>query len=223
VRGAQGRKKMEKVVIKAVRREIIGKQVKKMRREGKLPAVMYGHHVDPIPLVLDQRETTRILNSVSLSQLLTMDLEGETYPVLVRDKQIDFIRGNLLHIDFLAVSMGEKISTSISVVIDGDAPAVKEFNGIVVSGANELEIECLPGDLPENIVVDVSNLMQIGDAVYVRDLDLGDKIEIMDDPDTMLAVITPFETIVEEEVEEEIEIEEPELVDQGKREEEEEE
>jgi large subunit ribosomal protein L25 len=187
---------MEKVVIKAMRRDIIGKQVKKMRREGKLPAVMYGHHVDPIPLMLDQRETTRILNSVSLSQLLTMDFEGETYPVLVRDKQIDFIRGNLLHIDFLAVSMEEKISTSISVVIDGEAPAVKDFNGIVVSGANELTIECLPGDLPENIVVDISNLRQIGDAIYVRDLDLGDKVEITDDTDTMLAVITPSKLLL---------------------------
>lgn len=212
---------MEKVVISASRRDVIGKQVKKMRREGKLPAVVYGHHVNPIPLVLDQRETTRILNNVSLSQLLTLDLEGETLPVLIRDKQIDFIRGSLLHIDFLAVSMEEKISTSISVVQVGESQAVKDMNGLVVTGANELTIECLPGDLPENILVDVSKLDQIGDAIYVRDLDLGNKIEILDDPDTMLAIVTPFETIVEEEVEEvEVEIEEPELVEHGRREEE---
>jgi large subunit ribosomal protein L25 len=152
-----------------------------------------------------------------------MDIEGETYPVLVRDKQFDFIRGNLLHIDFLAVSMEEKISTSIGVVLVGEAPAVKDFNGIVVSGANELTIECLPGDLPERIVVDISNLNQIGDAIYVRDLPLGDKVEIKDDPDTMLVVITAFEAIVEEEVVAEVGLEEPELIEHGKREEEEEE
>jgi large subunit ribosomal protein L25 len=214
---------MEKVVIKATRRNIIGKQIKKMRREGKLPAVLYGHHVQPIPITLDFRETNRILNSVGLSQLLTMDIEGETYPVLVRDKQFDFIRGTLLHVDFLAVSMEEKISTSIVVVIEGEAPAVKDFNGVVVSGANELEIECLPGDLPDRIVVNISNLKQIGDAIYVRDLDLGEKVEITDDPETMLVVITPFEMIAEEVAPEEVTLEEPELVEHGKREEEEEE
>jgi large subunit ribosomal protein L25 len=214
---------MEQVVIKAVRRDITGKQVKKLRRDGKLPAVMYGHHFNPIPLMLDHREATKILNSVGLSQLMSVELDGETYPALVRDRQIDFIRGNLLHIDFLAVSMLEKITTSISVVIEGEAPAIKEYNGIVVSGANELTIECLPGDLPDRIMVDVSNLNEIGDAIYVRDLYISDKVEILDDPDMMLVVITSAAEIVEEEVVEEVEIEEPEIVEHGKREEEQEE
>ena len=90
---------MEEVLISANRREIIGKHSKKLRREGKLPAVMYGHQIEPIPIVLDYRDASRILSSIGLSQLLTMDLEGEKYPVLVRDRQIDYIRGNLLHVD----------------------------------------------------------------------------------------------------------------------------
>lgn len=214
---------MEEVLIEAERREIIGKQIKKLRSEGKLPAVIYGHQIDPVPIVLDYREASRILNSIGLSQLLTMDLDGKKYPVLVRDRQIDFIRGNLLHVDFLAVSMEEKIRTSISVAVEGEAPAVSDYSGLVVTGANELTIECLPGDLPDRIVVDVSNLNEIGDTIYVRDLDLGDKIDVLDDPEMMLVVITPFEMILEEEEEEEeelleeYELEEPELVEHGRR------
>jgi large subunit ribosomal protein L25 len=219
---------MEEVLISANRREIIGKHSKKLRREGKLPAIIYGHQIDPIPIVLDYRDASRILSSIGLSQLLTMDIEGEKYPVLVRDRQIDYIKGNLLHVDFLAVSMEEKISTSISVAVEGEAPAVSDYSALVVTGANELTIECLPGNLPDRITIDVSNLMEIGDAIYVRDLDLGDDIDILDDPDMMLVVITPVEMVPEEEEEEEelleeYELEEPELVEQGKREEESEE
>ena len=111
---------MEKVVLKASRRDVIGKQVKAMRRAGQLPAVMYGRHIEkPISIVLDTRETTRALAKVSSSSLVMIDLDGKEIPALIREKQRDFIKNRLLHIDFLVVSLTEKLTASVSIELTG--------------------------------------------------------------------------------------------------------
>ena len=94
---------MEKVVLKATKRDVIGKQVKAMRREGKLPAVIYGRHLEPISIVLDAHSAGLALSKVSASSLVTIDVEGKEYPALVRERQRDFIKGVLTHVDFLAM------------------------------------------------------------------------------------------------------------------------
>jgi large subunit ribosomal protein L25 len=220
---------MEKVVLNATRRKLIGKKVKQLRREGKLPGVMYGTSYDAIPVALDLRETTRSLQNLTQSTLVTIDLEGEPNVALVQEKQVDFIRGTILHIDFRIVSMKEKIRTSVPIKLEGLAPAVKDYNGIVVTNINELQVECLPGDLPEQYVLDLSNLNEIGDSILVQDVISSDKIQVFDDPDTVLVVITS-QAAEEEEEEEEEELEglegeegaEPEVIDKGKKEDEDE-
>ena len=91
---------MEKVVIQAEKRTVVGKQVRALRREGKLPAVIYGHHVDPVSIVLDAHSASRILAKASSSTLVTIELEGVQYPTLVREKQLDFIRNSLISCGF---------------------------------------------------------------------------------------------------------------------------
>ena len=213
---------MEKTVIQAEKRAVVGKQVRALRREGKLPAVIYGHHVDPVSIVLDARSASRILAKASSSTLVTIELEGVQYPTLVREKQLDFIRNSLIHVDFLAVSMTEKITASVGIHLEGAAPAVKELNAILVTGLTELEVECLANDLPERFVVDISGLTEIGDGVYVRDVTPPANIEMLDDPDEMIVVATAMaaEEIEEEEVVEGEEEEEPEVIEKGKKEEE---
>jgi large subunit ribosomal protein L25 len=215
---------MEKVVLQAEKRAVVGKQVRALRREGKLPAVIYGHHVDPVSIVLDAHSASRILAKASSSSLVTIELEGKQYPTLVREKQLDFIRNSLIHVDFLAVSMTEKLTASVGVHIEGEAPAVKEFGAILVTNLNELEVECLASDLPERFVVDVSGLVEIGDGVYVKDLAVPANVEILTDPDEMIVVATAMaaEEVEEEEVLEGEEEEEPEVIEKGKKEEEEE-
>lgn len=214
---------MEEFVISANRREVIGKQVKALRRAGLLPAVMYGHQLDPIAIELDAREAFRVLAGMTSSQFINIDLDGESHTALVREKQRDPVRGNILHVDFLAVSMTETLRTSVSIVLDGDAPAASEFGGFVVTGVEEIEVECLPKDLPERIRVDISGLNEIGDAIYVRDISLSSDVSILTDPEELIVLITA--PTMEEEVEEEEEIEEeefePEVIEKGKREEEE--
>jgi len=131
---------MEKVVIQAEKRTVVGKQVKALRREGKLPAVIYGHGIDPISIVLDAHSASRILAKASSSTLVTIELDGVQYPTLVREKQLDFIRNSPIHVDFLAVSMTEKLTASVGVHIEGEAPAVKEYGAILVTGLTELEV-----------------------------------------------------------------------------------
>lgn len=213
---------MEKVVIKAVRRDITGKQVKALRREGKLPAVIYGHHLEPLPIMLDAHDAGKTLTGLAPSALITIEVGGKSYPTLVREKQRNKILGSLIHVDFLAVSMKEKLRSNVSLSIEGVSPAVNDFNGILVVNKNELEVECLPRDLPEKIVVDISGLNEIGDTIYVSNLQMSDQVKILDEDDTVIVSVTA--QAAEEEVVVEVEelAEEPEIIEKGKREEDEE-
>lgn len=213
---------MEKIVLNAKPRQVTGKKVKALRRQGLLPAVIYGKHFDPMPIVLDAHEASKVLAHLSTSSLVTLQVDGKEYPALVREKQRDFIKNRLLHVDFLAVSMTEKIRTTVAIELVGTAPAVKDYNAVLVTGLDEVEIECLPSDLPDRIVVDLSVLKEIGDGIYVRDLPLSDRVRVLDDPDELIVVATSAEAEEEGEVAA-AEAVEPEVIERGKKEEAEEE
>jgi large subunit ribosomal protein L25 len=218
---------METIVLKAERRKVLGKKVKVLRREGKLPAAIFGHGIETTPITLDMRDASRALSLVGSSTLITIDLEGEKHTALVRERQIDFIYRTLIHVDFQALSMTEKIQTTVSLYYDAEqAPAVETYNAILITALEGLEVESLPGDLPDNIEVDVSSLESIGDGIYVKDITPPEGVEILDDPETLIVVATapaaePVEEEEEEEIEEELAAEEPEVIEKGKREEEE--
>jgi large subunit ribosomal protein L25 len=214
---------MEEIVLKANHRSVLGKQVKALRREGKLPAVVYGHHIDPISIVLDLRETARSLAGLAPSALVIVDVDGEQHKTLVREKQRNKITGTLLHVDFLAVSMTEKLHAQVYIEVTGVAPAIKEFSGVLVTGTDEVEVECLPQDLPERIVADTSGLLKIGDGIYVRDLVVPEGVKILAEPDTMVALImaqAAVEEVVAPVAEEEVVEGGPEVIEHGKKEEE---
>lgn len=210
---------MEKAVIKATRRTVTGKKVGAMRREGKLPGVIYGHHLEPIAITMDQREASRTLATLTSSSLVNIELDGQMHAALVREKQKNYIRGTLLHVDFLAVSLTEKIRASVAIEIHGVAPAVKDYNGVVINGLESIEVESLPQDLPERVVVDISGLKNIGDGIYVRDLKLASNVIVHTDVDEMIVVVTGSST-EEAVVEGEATMAEPEVIEKGKKEEE---
>ena len=213
---------MEKVVLKAVKRDVIGKQVKAMRRAGQLPAVLYGRHVEqPLAIALEQREAARSLAKASSSSIVTIELDGQEYPALVREKQRDYIKNRLLHVDFLAVSLTEKLTAYVSIELTGVSLAVKDYNAVLVTGLDEIEVECLPMDLPEKIVVDLAALAKVGDSVHVGDLVLSDKLKVLSAPTEMIVIATAAK--VEEVVEAAAPVagvEEPEVIEKGKKEEE---
>ncbi|WP_299028783.1 50S ribosomal protein L25 [uncultured Thermanaerothrix sp.] len=207
---------MEKVVLKATRRNVTGKKVGALRRAGQLPAILYGHHFAPTPIALDLHEATKVLAGLKPSSLVTIELDGAQHAALIREKQRDFIKGTLLHVDFQVVSMTEKIRAEISLEFVGEAPAVRDFNGVLITNLEEVEVSSLPQDLPEKIVVDISGLAHIGDAIYVRDLTFPPNVECLEDPNEVVAVITGG---AEEEVTEgeEVSLAEPEVIERGKK------
>jgi large subunit ribosomal protein L25 len=181
---------MEKVILKAEKREIKGKQVGALRKAGKLPAVIYGRHQEPLAISLDAHSAGLTLGRLTSSSLVTIDLGGREFSTLVREKQRDFIKGNLTHVDFMAVDLTEKIRASIRIQLVGVSGAVKDFNGVLVRGLEELEVECLPTDLPERITVDISALQQIGDGIHVSDIAVAENLRVLTDLDEMVVVAT---------------------------------
>jgi len=213
---------MKEVVLIANRRSLVGKQVNGLRRDGKLPGVIYGRHVQAIPIMLDLKETSRILQGLPSSALVVVEVDGEKHFALVREKQRNPILSSLRHIDFQAISLTEKVRINVPLHLVGESPAVKNFGGILVSNIDRVEVECLPRELPNNIAVDVSSLMQIGSVLHVRDLILPKGVVIYADLDEVIVVVT---APIAEEVPEEAAAEtiEPELVEKKKKEEVEEE
>jgi len=214
---------MEEITLKASKRNVIGKQVKALRREGILPAVVYGRRMESFPISLDMRDASRILDKAASSALIVLDVEGERYYTLVREKQRNPVLGTYRHIDFQAVSLTEKVRANVAIQFVGEAPAVNLYFGILVSNFEQLSVEGLPKNLPERIEVDLSNLKEIGDALHVRDLVLPEGVETLDNPDEMVVVvIAPISEEVIEAEEAGFAPSEPELVERIKREEEEE-
>ena len=209
---------MEKVVLKATKREILGRQVGALRRAGKLPAVLYGHGIESTPVTLDAHEAALKLSHVTSSSLMMIDLDGKEYPALVREKQRDYLKNRLLHVDFQVISMTEKVTTKVGIELTGTAPAVKEFSAVIVTVINELEVECMPQDLPARVVIDISGLTDVGSGIHVRDIFISDKVKILDDPAEMVVVASA--TREEKVVEEEVPVEEeaaPEETEPGKK------
>ncbi len=181
---------MEKVVLKAEKRDVIGKQVNALRRSGKLPAVIYGRHVEPVSILLDAHAAGLVLAKLSSSSLVVIDLDGKQYPTLVRERQRNFIKGNLTHIDFLAVDLTEKIRASVRVELVGVSAAVKDYNAVLIKGPQSVEVECLPTDLPERITVDMAALTQVGSVIHVSDIVLADNVHMLTNGNEMIAIAT---------------------------------
>jgi large subunit ribosomal protein L25 len=220
---------MDKVVLKATRRDVTGKQVSALRRAGKLPGVIYGRHTEPINITLDAHSAGLALSKVGSSSLISVEVDGKEYPALVRERQRDYIKGTLKHIDFLAVSLTERIRADVRIEVTGVSPAIRDLDAVMVLGLHSVSVECLPTDLPDRIVVDISGLLQVGDAIHVRDLQIPEKVRVLNDEDEMVVVTTYAKVEVVEEVAApvegavtpEAEGGEPELsVERGKKEEE---
>ena len=209
---------MEKVVFKATKRTLTGKQVSQLRRAGQLPAVIYGHNYEPTPITLEAHSAGLVIPHLTSSSIVNIELDGKMIPALVREKQKNYIKNVYTHIDFLAVSLNEAIRAEVSLHFHGTAPAIKEFSAAIVHSMESIEVEALPNDLPEKIDVDLSVLAKLGDAIHVRDLVLPNGITLLTDGDEIITVATA--THDEAISETSAEILEPEVIEKGKKEEE---
>lgn len=207
------------ITIKIDKRTVTGKQVKQLRRQGILPGVVYGHKIESYPVQMDRHSTALLMRSITPTTLVTLDLNGKKTKVIVRERNYDVVTGELLHLDFLAISMTEKLRASVAIELVGEAPVLDAVPGSLINHVlNEIEIEALPADMPERVEVDISKLEAAEDTITIADLELGDKITILTD-ESELIVSVSYVAEETEPVEDEGLSAEPEVMEKGKKEE----
>lgn len=207
---------------RARKREILGKKVKKLRQRGFIPAVLYGKGKPSIPLELEKEEFLETYHEVGESSIAQLSLDSESVPVLVSDIQRDPKTLELIHVDFYLVEMGEEIAATVPLKVVGESPAVKLGEGMLLTILSELEVECLPKDLPAEVEVDVSGLDSLDKGIKIGDLPL-DFSKIKVPGHAMEDLVVKIESAEMEEVEEgvpEIPVEEIEITEERGEEEE---
>ena len=194
---------------------------RRLRRQGYVPAVMYGRGEGNIMLTLDEHDVEQLIDRHAL--IWMVELDGQTTPVQIKEVQYDALGEQVLHADLGRISLDETVTVAVSVETEGEAIGVREEGGLLEIILHELDVECLPTDIPESISADVSELA-IGDDLRVGELTFPEGVEPVDEPDTVVVTCTPPMEMVSEEEEEELAEEfmaEPEVI--GAEEEEEEE
>ncbi len=210
----------ERIVIEAEPREVTGKQVSQLRREGWIPGVIYGRK-EPVSVQMEQKALRRALRTVGTTHLADVNVGGQVRTVLVREIQQHATRGDLVHVDFMEVDMKSKLRATAELVGAGMSTPQAEGLGVTTMMLREVDIECLPEDLVAEIEVDLSAIKTADDVIHVRDLTAPKGVEILTDPEL---VVARFEfAAAEEEAEGVAEAEgeaDVEVITKGKKEEE---
>jgi large subunit ribosomal protein L25 len=214
----------EKYTLEAQPRTVVGKHVSKLRRQGLVPVVVYGARIAPINLQIPYRPLQIALMKAGGTNLIDIQVNGTTHTVLAREVQRDILRSDILHVDFFAVDESTAIRVEVPIHFVGESAAIEARKGILITGPTTLTVETLPSKLMNVIEVDISVMADVGDAIYVRDLNLGKDATIINDPDEMIARIsqTSAARSAEDEALEAAEVSpaEVEIIQKGKTEEE---
>lgn len=183
---------VDKVKLLAKERTLKGKQVKTLRREGLLPVVMYGKGKAPLALVVDAHDFELLYRKSGGNTVVSIELEKEDGSkekknILIYSTAKDPVTGKIIHADLLRINMNEKITTTVPLKIFGDSEAVITLGGSLLTTADEIEIECLPGDLPHEIGVDIVALVDFDSVIHVSDLVIPTGVTVVTDPETVIA------------------------------------
>ena len=183
---------MEKVQLKTESREINTRTAKALYREGLIPVELYGNKVDNVHLSVNQIEFEKVLRKAGESTVIELQLPGgDMRNVLIQDVERHYLSSQPIHVDFYEVNLKEKLTATVQIEFIGEAHAVKALGGTLVKALNEVEVECLPGDLPSHFEVDISVLDNFDKQILVKDLKVSDAVEIKADADEMIAAVQP--------------------------------
>ncbi len=225
-------------------RQTFGKKVKNLRENGLIPAILYGPEIkESLPLEIDYKTFEKIYKEAGESSLISLEVRVEEdksssspfavaredeklvnrqpkkFLVLINGIKHDPLTGKLIHIDFYQPRLGEEIEAKVPIILEGEAPAIKELEGTLVKNISEVEVKALPQKLPKEIKVDVSSLKTFEDHILIKDLKIPEGVKILKDPEEIIASVAPPERI-EEELEKPIEekVEEVEKVKEEEKE-----
>ncbi|MEK7578427.1 MAG: 50S ribosomal protein L25 [Patescibacteria group bacterium] len=182
---------MTTLELKSKKRTLLGKKVKSLRREGILPAVVYGGKEGSVPIELGLKEFTKIFKSAGETTLIKLLIGEKAKNVLIHDISRDPITETINHVDFYEVNMDEKITAKVPLVFIGDSPAVVDLGGVLVKAMQGLEVRALPSNLPHQIEIDISQLKTFDDNILVKDIKLPKNVEILENLETSVATVTP--------------------------------
>jgi large subunit ribosomal protein L25 len=196
---------MDQIELSATTRNVLGKKVRFLRRQGITPANLYGHNVKSSALQIDTVDIKHTLAKAGKSSLVALKVDDAKKPqmVIVREIQREPLTGDLLHVDLYQVKMAEKIKLEVPLLFTGEASAVKDRGGILVQNMNSIEVECLPANMPHSIEVDITVLEEIDQAVHVSDISVPEGVTILTDPEQPIVQIARSK--VEVEIAEEVE------------------
>lgn len=187
------------ITLKAEKREVFGKQTKHLREQGFIPAELYGRGVENLHLSVPAKEFTKAYKEAGEHSVLYIEVDGKSHPVLIHSIEGSHIKSEVMAIDFHEIRMDEKVKAHIPLEFQGEAPAVKEKEGVLIKSMDEIEVEALPSDLPHSIAIDLSGLTELDHSIYVKDLPRSDKFEYIVDGETVVVSVTaPKEEEIEE-------------------------
>lgn len=204
---------MEQTPLVAQNRTVLGKKVKTLRKEGLIPAHVFGNKIETSHVQVKASDFAKVFEKVGETGIIALTIDGKKKPVMVRDTQVNPISDDLYHIDFYQVNLSEKVKVNVPLEIVGESPIVEKKIGLLLTPITEIEVEALPGDLPENIEIDITGLINIDDEIKVKDLKVDrSKIEILTDEELVVAQIGELITKEMEELEADVAAEAAETV-----------
>lgn len=186
------------LILKAKIRKEIGKKVKKLRKQDILPAVLYGPKIKNISLELDSKDFQKIYGQAGESSLISLEVGKEKFLVLIHKIEKDHLSGAVIHIDFYQPVLDKEIEVSIPIVLEGQAPAIKELGGTLVREISEVMVRALPQNLPREIKVDITGLKTFDDEILIRDLKIPEGVKIHRQPEEIVVLVVPPSKVEEE-------------------------
>ncbi len=175
------------ISLAAKKRDTFGKKVKNLRDQGVIPGVVYGHGNANDHIQLDSKQFSKVYREAGSNTIVDLEVDGKVVKTIIYDVTFHPTSDAPRHVDFYRVKMNEKLTTTVPLSFIGESPAVRMHSAIVVHNKDELEITCLPADLPHEIEVDISKLVEIDDAIHLKDLAIPANVEVSEDIETVIA------------------------------------
>jgi len=160
-----------------------------LKKEGRVPCVLYGNDVENTALECTHGEILKAYALAGKSTLVDLDAAGKKVPVIFHDIDFDPVTDKIIHVDFYAVDMKKEIEADIPITLEGESPAVKELGGILISPMNTVKVKCLPTNLPHELIASIESLVEFGDALHISAIQVPDGVTIMDDPGNVIATV----------------------------------
>lgn len=187
-----------KTVLNVAPREVLGKKVRALRRGGVIPANIYGHNVESVAVQVGTDDFKHLLKEHGRRELVYIQIDGGERPTFIRDIQRNPVTDQILHVDFLQISLTETVRLQVPIHLVGKAPAAIDLGGILTHQLSEMTVEALPMSIPSLIEVDVSGLVELNQSVHVSDIEAIDGVTFLADPDTVIARVDAPSVVVEE-------------------------